>query len=124
MLSKKQIEKLKEQLLQRKESLLFEVTSSQTLIKELLKETSYDELDYAEISSDSFNISALRNKQLEELKDIDIALQKIKDKTYGICDMCDEEIGLQRLKAKPHARFCVDCRPVYEESLKEKPVSA
>jgi DnaK suppressor protein len=124
MLSKKQIEKLKEQLLQRKESLLLEVTSSQAMIKELLKETSYDELDYAEISSDSFNISALRNKQLEELKDIDFALQKIKDETYGICDMCDEEIGLQRLKAKPHARFCVDCRPIYEESVKEKLESA
>lgn len=124
MLSKKQIEKLKEQLLTRKEQLLSEVTSSQTLIKDLLNETSYDDLDYAEISSDSFNMNTLRNKQLDELKDIDFALKKIKDGTYGICDMCDEEIGLQRLKAKPHARFCVDCRPIYEESLKEKKVSA
>jgi DnaK suppressor protein len=124
MISKKQIEKLKIQLLERKEQLLLEVTSSQTLIKDLLNESSYDELDYAEISSDSFNMSALRDKQIDELKDIDIALQKIKNGTYGICDMCDEEIGLQRLKAKPHARFCVDCRPIYEESLKDKQASA
>ena len=124
MLNKKQIEKLKEQLLTRKEQLLGEVTSSQTLIKDLLNETSYDDLDYAEISSDSFNMNTLRNKQLDELKDIDLALKKIENGTYGICDMCDEEIGIQRLKAKPHARFCVDCRPIYEESIKDKQASA
>ncbi len=123
-LSQKHIENLKQQLLERKEKLLLEVTSSQTLIKDLLNETSYDDLDYAEISSDSFNMNTLRNKQLDELKDIDIVLKKIQNNTYGICDMYDEDIGLQRLKAKPHARFCVDCRPIYEESLKEKKASA
>ncbi len=120
MLTKKSIEKLKLQLQIRREQLLLEVSSSQILIKNLLSEASYDELDYAEISSDSFNMTSARNKQLDELKDIDIVLEKIKNGTYGICDMCDEEIGLQRLKAKPHARFCVDCRPIYEESMKEK----
>lgn len=123
-LSKKNIEKLNGQLLQRKEQLLLEVISSQTLIKDLLNETSYDDLDYAEISSDSFNMNTLRNKQLDELKEIDYALKKIKDGSYGVCDMCDEEIGVKRLKAKPHARFCVDCRPIYEESLKDKKASA
>jgi len=120
MLKQEQIGKLKERLLTRKEQLLLEVSSSQTIIKDLLSEDTFDDLDYAEVSSDSFNMNTLRNKQIDELKEIEIVLTKIKNKTYGICEMCDEEIGVKRLKAKPHARFCVDCRPVYEESIKEK----
>lgn len=65
-------------------------------------------------------MSAITNNQIKEIKEIDIALKKIENKTYGICDMCDEEIGIQRLKAKPHAVFCVHCRPIYEQSLIEK----
>jgi len=119
MLKQKSVMMLKEQLLQRKNQLLLETTSSKELINELLSETANDELDYAEISSDSFNISTLRNKQLEELEEINIALAKIKNNTYGICEMCDDDIELQRLKIKPHARFCVECRPIYEKSLQK-----
>jgi len=120
MLKQKSIDMLKEQLLTRKKQLLIETSSSKELINELLSETATDELDYAEISSDSFNINTLRNKQIEELNEINIALAKIENNTYSICEMCDEDIGLKRLKVKPHARFCVECRPVYEQSLNEK----
>jgi len=113
MLTKKQIILLKKQLLEG-------VSSSQFLLKELLCESSSDDTDYAEISSDSHNMSAITNNQIKEIKEIDIALKKIENKTYGICNMCDEEIGIKRLKAKPHAVYCVHCRPVYEQSLLEK----
>ena len=117
MLNQKNIEILKDKLLQKKQQLLIETSSSKVLIDELLNEEATDDLDYAEISSDSYNISALRNKQIEELDEINIALKKIENKTYGICEMCDDKIELGRLKVKPHARFCVECRPVYEQSL-------
>ncbi len=120
MLSKEQIEIFKEELLKRKKQLLGATSSSQTLIKELLEETSSDEADYAEMSSDSFNMNQVRKKQLEEIIEIDTALEKIRNNTYGICDMCGDEIGIRRLKAKPYARFCVICRPIYEASIKGK----
>lgn len=119
MISEKNLESLKEQLLTRKKQLLTDVSSSKDVIEGLLSETTYDEADYAEVSSDSYNLNILRDKQIEELKEIDIALKKIEDKTYGVCEMCDENIGVKRLKAKPHARFCVDCRPVYEKSMEK-----
>jgi DnaK suppressor protein len=119
MLTKEQIESLKEELLTRKEQLLLEASSSQTLIKELLGESSSDETDYAEMASDSFNMNQVRNRQLEEIEDIDLALEKIKNNTYGICDMCGADIGIKRLKIKPYARFCVDCRPIYEQSIQK-----
>jgi DnaK suppressor protein len=44
------------------------------------------------------------------LKEIDIALNKIKKGSYGICEKCKKNIPLQRLKAKPEALFCIDCQ--------------
>lgn len=119
MLRQSNIDMLQKELLERKEELLLETNSSKELINELMSESASDDFDFAEISSDSFNMTTLRNKQMEELKDINLALKKIEDGTYGVCDMCDENIGLQRLKIKPHARFCIHCRPIYEKSLKE-----
>ena len=98
MLKENQKEKLKNLLLEKKKQLLNETTSSQTIIKELLTEPSYDELDYAEVSSDSYNLNVLRNKQLQDLKEITWALSKIEKNTYGICEMCDDYIGIKRLK--------------------------
>jgi len=117
MLKETQIEMLKNLLLDKKKQLLNETTSSQTIIKELLSEPSYDELDYAEVSSDSHNLNILRNKQLQDIEEINLALSKIENKTYGICEMCDDGIGIKRLKVKPHARFCVECREAYEKDL-------
>jgi DnaK suppressor protein len=119
LLTKEQINSLKEELLARKEQLLLETSSSQTLIQELLEDHSSDETDCAEMASDSFNMNQVRNKQLEEIEDINLALEKIKNNTYGICDMCGANIGIRRLRIKPYARFCVDCRPIYERSIKK-----
>ncbi|PAF53105.1 molecular chaperone DnaK [Helicobacter sp. 13S00482-2] len=51
-----------------------------------------------------------------ELQDIMSSLQKIKNETYGICEMCDDEINIERLKVKPHAKYCVKCRELHEKS--------
>ena len=120
MLKKDQLDMLKNKLLDRKKLLLEGVSSSQSLLHELLNEPSCDDTDYAEISSDSHNMHAVTNNQLKEINEIEIALKKIENNTYGICNMCDEEIGIKRLNAKPHAVFCVHCRPIYEKSLIEK----
>lgn len=120
MLKQNEIEMLENRLLDRKKQLSESISSSRTLIKELMNESSCDDTDYAEISSDSHNMNAITNNQLKEITEIEIVLNKIKNKTYGICDMCDEEIGIERLNAKPHAIYCVNCRPIYEKSLTDK----
>ncbi len=43
------------------------------------------------------------------LRDIKIALEKIKKGTYGKCENCDKKIDEERLKVYPEARFCVRC---------------
>src|SRR5690242_3329558 len=44
------------------------------------------------------------------LADIDSALQRIDDGTYGTCVNCSQEIPIQRLEAHPTASLCIDCK--------------
>ena len=60
-----------------------------------------DEGDFASLCTDNLIDNALNEKQLEELKEIDEALAKIENGTYGICEMCGEPIRKRRLKVKP-----------------------
>jgi len=78
-----------------------------------------DEGDYASVSNDNMVENAIGNQQELELFEIDIALVKIKEGTegsYGICEMCEECVGVHRLKVKPHAKYCIDCREIAEKS--------
>jgi RNA polymerase-binding transcription factor DksA len=45
----------------------------------------------------------------EDLKNINLALEKIKNNSYGMCENCNKPISEDRLKALPEARFCNDC---------------
>jgi DnaK suppressor protein len=46
----------------------------------------------------------------EALKDIDEALERLDEGTYGICEECGEEIGEKRLQAIPFALYCLECQ--------------
>ena len=50
------------------------------------------------------------------LHDIDAALEKIEDSTYGICELCEQEIPRARLEFIPYARFCVECQAKEEDT--------
>lgn len=46
----------------------------------------------------------------KKLQDINLALKKIKEGKYGICEKCKKPVSLQRLKALPSARTCKKCK--------------
>ena len=117
MPNKSQIDELKIILLARKDSILANINSSRANIDELKGQEINGDLDYAELVSDSFTEGMIANHQLEELKQIEESLLKISKGTYGICDMCGVVIPLGRLKAKPFAKFCTECRTVYEHEF-------
>ena len=75
-----------------------------------------DEGDHASANNNSMVESAIVEQQMKELKEIEVALGKISNGEYGICEMCEDEIGFQRLKVKPHAVYCIDCREIAEKS--------
>jgi len=54
-------------------------------------------------------VSALEHEAVEELADIDAALQRLDAGTYGVCVSCGEPVGDARLKVRPAATQCRDC---------------
>ena len=62
----------------------------------------------------------LRNRDRERklIKKIDGTLLNIENDEYGYCNVCGEEIGLNRLLARPTARLCIDCKTLDE--IREK----
>ncbi|QSV46435.1 TraR/DksA family transcriptional regulator [Geobacter benzoatilyticus] len=57
----------------------------------------------------------LNDRERDKLRQIDEALLRIEDGEYGICEECEEEIPLGRLKVMPFARFCVRCQSDMEK---------
>lgn len=110
----KQIEELRETLVERKKLIENNIKGSRESIDSLKNSECNDEFDYAEVSSDSFKEGIIANQQIAELEEIEDALKRIEKGTYGTCEMCDEKIALGRLKAKPFAKFCTPCREIYE----------
>lgn len=86
---------------------------------ELLKDDEVgDEADHASVSTERMIDQAISSQQSRELQEINFALGKIDNGTYGVCDMCEEDVGIQRLKVKPHAKYCIVCREIIEKSAK------
>jgi len=52
----------------------------------------------------------------QRLKMIVRCLQRIREGTFGLCELCEEPIGQKRLEALPTARFCIDCQQEQEQS--------
>ncbi|MDP2856306.1 MAG: TraR/DksA C4-type zinc finger protein [bacterium] len=55
------------------------------------------------------NVLALRQILENDLKNIDEALERIKNGAYGICRRCQKEIELKRLRVEPAATLCSKC---------------
>ena len=53
---------------------------------------------------------ALMEMESETLRQIDEAIQRLDEGTYGVCSECDEKISEARLKALPFATACRDCQ--------------
>jgi DnaK suppressor protein len=69
-----------------------------------------DEMDLASseyIQSFEFR---LRGREKSLLSKLDLALKKIEDGTFGVCEICDEPIGKKRLEARPETSLCIKCK--------------
>ncbi|MBI5360054.1 MAG: TraR/DksA C4-type zinc finger protein [Planctomycetes bacterium] len=72
----------------------------------------------ADIASDNYEQELSLNlleSENEELSEINEALEKIKDGTFGLCENCSKPIPEQRLSAIPYAKLCMDCKKKEEK---------
>ncbi len=115
MLSDNELQEFKTLLEQRKEQIMKNINASEKEMDSLKSVDVSDEADQATINTDTAIDEALNRKQLKEIKEIEYALFKIQNKLYGICEMCEEDIGIERLKVKPQAKYCIVCREIVEK---------
>jgi RNA polymerase-binding protein DksA len=120
-IEKKTQDELKEALMERKDALLqklsqWEDNSSPSGLKEMG--------DIADIASQLNNealSSVLTEVEIDTLKQIEYALEKIENGTYGICEGTKKKIPVARLKAIPWTRYTVEFA---EQLSKNRPRSA
>jgi DnaK suppressor protein len=106
----------KEILQSRKEQILKNISDVNDELSQLNSLELNDEGDHASVNNNSMVESAIVTQQEKELQEIEVTLAKIANGEYGICEMCEDPIGFQRLKVKPHAIYCIDCREIVEKS--------
>jgi len=60
----------------------------------------------------------LTDREKQKLKQIDDALDRIEENTYGLCEECGVKIPRARLKVVPFAKYCVECKEAIEREEK------
>ena len=85
-----------------------------------VKDEGRDTYDLASDERDREINFILNDREREKLVAIDEALQRIKEKTYGLCESCEGEIQLGRLKVLPFSRLCVKCQEENEKESKRQ----
>ena len=63
---------------------------------------------------------ALEKRIREQLADIEHALAKFDEGTYGLCDSCGKPIDPARLEALPQASLCLNCKTLQAKNAKNK----
>ena len=60
----------------------------------------------------------IRDREHKLIKKIKKALDRIENKTFGVCNTCEEEISIERLKARPVTAQCIECKKKEENMEK------
>jgi RNA polymerase-binding protein DksA len=76
-----------------------------------------------EEATESFELEkrlTLEKRIREQLAEVEHALQKFEDGTYGLCDNCGQPIDPARLEALPQASLCLNCKTLQTKNAKSK----
>lgn len=109
---KKRLEELREQVLHALKGTKKEVTEPD--VSKGYSQHSADEGTDDFVKSVSLQVT---NKEFGLLRQIERALEKIDEDTYGLCDITNEEIPLKRLEAIPYATMTVKAQEKFEKGL-------
>ena len=76
-----------------------------------------------EEATESFELEkrlALEKQLKDRLAEVEHALHKFEDGTYGLCDNCGQPIDPARLEALPEATLCLNCKALHAKNTKGK----
>lgn len=86
-------------------------------LREVMRQDRAQEPDPADqactASSQDWNMIRF-NRNVKLLKDIAVALKAIDNDSYGVCELCGDDISDRRLLAIPSARYCIECQEMID----------
>ena len=121
--NKKELAEFKKAILKKKDELLDEIKHiSDDTLKKSQKEASGDIYGYtyhmADVATDTYDREfslGIASSGREVLYELDDAIKRVEEGTFGICEGCKSMISKVRLRAVPSARFCVKCQEKKEK---------
>ncbi len=114
MAKNKSFQKYKEKLLLLKSKILNQGILTSNTDLSISSEDLADESDLAsQVINQNISFN-MRERELNKVRLIDNALQRISDGTYGYCEECDEEIHDKRLENQPWTSLCIIHAEEYE----------
>jgi RNA polymerase-binding transcription factor len=115
---KKFLAKVREHLTEMKTRLQNGIDSDLRADRESGKDEGMDTYDLASEERDREINFILSDRERTKIKQIDDALERLEDNTYGECESCGLEIAAERLEAMPFTRLCRDCQQEQEREAR------
>jgi DnaK suppressor protein len=114
-IDKRGIERLKRFLLEKREEIIGDVMHIRASSQEMGRDGIQDTADEASNLYNQQILLSLSESQRKTLREVDEALDRIDEGTYGVCDDCGNPVAPKRLFIKPFAKYCVRCQSVIEK---------
>ena len=111
----RQLERLRQDLLKSRNLLVRTLQWTPNLSDETLPA---DPIDVAAREQDQRCDHILKDRASVKLKQIERALGRLSEASFGICLGCREDISIERLKVQPEALYCVECKDRNEWSIR------
>jgi DnaK suppressor protein len=109
-MDRQELEQYRERLLVLRRELAGEVSTLRAEGLALGTDGTQDMADEASNTYARQMLLGMSERERAMLREIDAALDRLDEGTFGICEECGDPIGEARLKVVPHATLCVDCK--------------
>ncbi len=116
-MTKKEMEKYRRLLDDKKSSLSAEIAKTRSAEEETTEESTQDIADKAVSSYTREFLYSLTDGERNTLLHIDDALARIDEGNYGLCLNCGQLMTEKRLNAVPWAPYCLDCQELSEKGM-------
>jgi len=113
-LTDKELLFFKKELENKKNKILLDLKNRDSELNDTRTSELRDEVDHAFFAITNLTNNSILKRQYQTLNLINRGLNKIELGTYGVCNLCEETIAVERLKVAPFAEQCISCKEMLE----------
>jgi DnaK suppressor protein len=114
-------EQYRKRLLQAREEIIEQMRQRDGSAQEIGQDGIQDIGDESVTIYNRHLLMSLSENERVKLIEVDEALDRIENGSFGMCEECEEPIALKRLEVIPNARYCVRCKEELEKASEESP---